>query len=177
MKTILSVLAMLAVPSAAFAVSGSGEPLVLTGSFYGYLSIAIFVAAYSLVPLENNIHMRKSKPVLIAAGIIWILVALAFRDLGELGRAHDAIKHGLVEYAELFLFLLAALPPVEASDPPDSAINPASGAIESAYSAWTGSQRDIRYLIQQDSQRTSETVSADPDDDRAFSGDIPKQGE
>ena len=108
-KTILTALTLLAVPSAALASSGSGETIVLTGSYFGYLSIAIFVAAYSLVPLENILHMRKSKPVLMAAGIIWILVALAYRDLGVPERAHDAIKHGLVEYAELFLFLLAAM--------------------------------------------------------------------
>lgn len=109
MKMIMSVLALLALPSMAFATSVAGEPIVLTGTFYGYLSIAIFVAAYSLVPLENNIHMRKSKPVLIAAGIIWILVALAFNEIGEPDRAHEAFQHGLVEYAELFLFLLAAM--------------------------------------------------------------------
>lgn len=109
MKTILSVLALLAFSSTAFATTGSGEAIVLTGTFYGYLSIAIFVAAYALVPLENNIHMRKSKPVLLAAGIIWILVALALNDIGETERAHQAIKHGLLEYAELFLFLLVAM--------------------------------------------------------------------
>ena len=48
----------------------SGE-LDLTGSAVGMLTVAIFVLAYVLVMLEEKLHMRKSKPVLVAAGIIW----------------------------------------------------------------------------------------------------------
>ena len=54
-----------------FLASTAASAVDLTGTFYGYLGIAIFVLAYSLVPLENNIHLRKSKPVLLAAGLIW----------------------------------------------------------------------------------------------------------
>ncbi|MDM7860397.1 sodium:proton antiporter NhaD [Alteromonas sp. ASW11-36] len=81
----------------------------LSGTFYGYASVAIFVLAYALVPLENNIHLLKSKPVLFAAGIIWVLVALAFNDIGASEQAHYAIRHAIIEYAELFLFLLVAM--------------------------------------------------------------------
>ncbi|MCP4746816.1 MAG: PAS domain-containing protein [Desulfobacteraceae bacterium] len=88
------------------AVSGTAN-FVSTG--YGYLGIVIFVMAYSLVPLENKLHLRKSKPVILAAGLIWILVALAFKSIGDTHTAHEAIKHSLLEYAELFLFLLAAM--------------------------------------------------------------------
>ena len=73
------------------------------------MGIFIFVAAYALVPLENNIHLRKSKPVLLAAGIIWILLAVAYTLRGDTHTAHEAIRHNLLEYAELFLFLLAAM--------------------------------------------------------------------
>ena len=52
----------------------------LTSTVYGYLGVIIFVLAYALVPLENNLHLRKSKPVLLAAGVIWLLVAMALAD-------------------------------------------------------------------------------------------------
>ncbi|MBU4312024.1 MAG: sodium:proton antiporter, partial [Candidatus Omnitrophica bacterium] len=75
----------------------------MTGSAYGYLGILIFILAYSLVPLENYIHLRKSKPVMLAAGLIWILVAVAYIKSGDKHTAHEAIKYCLLEYAELFL--------------------------------------------------------------------------
>ncbi|OBX37951.1 Na(+)/H(+) antiporter NhaD [Halomonas elongata] len=45
--------------------------LDLTTSFVGFLALAIFTLAYALVMAEERLHMRKSKPVLVAAGIIW----------------------------------------------------------------------------------------------------------
>ncbi|MBF0121046.1 MAG: sodium:proton antiporter NhaD [Desulfobacterales bacterium] len=81
----------------------------LTGTFYGILALFLFIIAYSFVPFENKLHLRKSKPVMLAAGIIWILVALAFTQIGDNHSANEAIKHSLLEYAELFLFLLCAM--------------------------------------------------------------------
>lgn len=75
----------------------------------GYLAIAIFVAAYTLVILEENIHLKKSKPVLVAAGFIWILVALAYSSVGDTHTAQELVRHNILEFAELFLFLLAAM--------------------------------------------------------------------
>ncbi|MCP4597512.1 MAG: PAS domain-containing protein [Neptuniibacter sp.] len=40
---------------------------------------------------------------------MWILVALAFKEIGATEQAHHAIKHAIIEYAELFLFLLVAM--------------------------------------------------------------------
>ena len=86
----------------------SDPPADLTGSAFGITALAVFVLAYSLVPLEATIHLKKSKPVLVAAGIIWILAAIAFGESGS-EAIHDAIQHNLIEYAELFLFLLVAM--------------------------------------------------------------------
>lgn len=110
-RFVLAVVGLLLLPLTAFAETGGATANVpeLSASFYGYLSIAIFILAYSLVPLENNIHLLKSKPVLVAAGLIWILVALAFKEIGATEQAHHAIKHAIIEYAELFLFLLVAM--------------------------------------------------------------------
>jgi NhaD family Na+/H+ antiporter len=88
----------------------------LTGSLLGIISLIIFVAAYSLVILEEQLHLRKSKPVLLAAGIIWIFVAVTFSSMGNTHMAEMAIRHNLLEYAELFLFLLTAMTYINAMD-------------------------------------------------------------
>lgn len=86
--------------------------LDLTGHWVGYTAIALFVFAYALVIVEEEIHMRKSKPVMVAAGIIWALIAFVYAQQPDSEYHHTAeimIRHNLLEYAELFLFLLAAM--------------------------------------------------------------------
>lgn len=107
-RLLLTIATLILLPFSSFASTVVTIP-DLTATFYGYAAVAIFVLAYSLVPLEEEIHLLKSKPVLFAAGVIWILVALAFKDIGMSDYAHDAIKHAIIEYAELFLFLLVAM--------------------------------------------------------------------
>ena len=53
----------------------SAPTLDLTLHPAGLAALAIFVAAYVLVVLEERIHLRKSKPVMVAAGLIWALIA------------------------------------------------------------------------------------------------------
>lgn len=81
----------------------------MTSHWAGYLAILIFAAAYLLVIFEENIHLRKSKPVIVAAGIIWILVAFAYASVGDVHTAEELVRHNLLEFVELFLFLLAAM--------------------------------------------------------------------
>ncbi len=81
----------------------------LTAHWTGFLAIAIFIAAYVLVILEEQIHLRKSKPVIVAAGVIWMLVAFAYSAAGDTHTAEEMVRHNLLEFAELFLFLLAAM--------------------------------------------------------------------
>ncbi|SFR56855.1 sodium/proton antiporter, NhaD family [Marinobacter daqiaonensis] len=86
-----------------------GQTLNLIHHPVGYLAIAIFVAAYILVMMEEKIHLRKSKPMLLAAGLIWVLLAIVYRNSGAEGEVEDAIRHNFLEYAELFFFLLVAM--------------------------------------------------------------------
>ena len=81
----------------------------LTAHWAGIVEIAIFLGAYALVILEENIHLRKSKPVIVAAGIIWVLVAIAYASVGDTHTAEELVRHNLLEFVELFLFLLAAM--------------------------------------------------------------------
>ncbi|HEY5775187.1 MAG TPA: sodium:proton antiporter NhaD [Xanthomonadales bacterium] len=93
----------------ALAATTAGEVTDLTGTWLGMLAMAIFFAAYVLIISEEAIHLRKSKPIMVAAGLIWLLVAIAFIQQGDPLGAGVAFKHDLLEFAELFLFLLAAM--------------------------------------------------------------------
>ena len=83
--------------------------LDLTHHWAGYLSLLIFVLAYVLVILEETTHLRKSKPVLLAAGLIWLLIGIAYLGAGQSAVVHDLAVEVIAEYAELFLFLLVAI--------------------------------------------------------------------
>lgn len=100
------------------AIASEGEllNLGLTASPIGFLALAIFVIAYIFVMTEEFTELRKSKPALLAAGLIWAVIALIGHDhgLGEAVRA--AIRHNILEYAELFLFLLVAMTYVNAME-------------------------------------------------------------
>ncbi len=111
MKFILGTFAVILLSNSVAIASGVNGDVVndLTKTWFGYLAVFLFVAAYILVILEEQLHLRKSKPVMLAAGIIWVLVAIVYQQLGRPEDAHDAIMHNILEYAELMLFLLAAM--------------------------------------------------------------------
>ena len=96
--------------------STGGDTIDLTQSWVGYTAIAIFIFAYMLVMAEEFMHLRKSKPVILAAGLIWILVAIAYTQHGDTHTAGQAIRHNILEYAELFLFLLVAMTYINAME-------------------------------------------------------------
>jgi NhaD family Na+/H+ antiporter len=86
------------------------KPLDLTSSGVGYAAIAIFVVAYLFVMAEEFTHLRKSKPVIFAAGLIWAMIAYVYQSHPGLETLPEhAIRHNLLEYAELMLFLLVAM--------------------------------------------------------------------
>ena len=102
-----------------------------TGTTYGIAALIIFCLAYLMVVTEDLIKLRKSKPVVIAAGLVWINVALVFADLkGAELKAHyehhgwippdkldevghyveRLVLHHVGDFAQLFLFLMVPLP-------------------------------------------------------------------
>jgi Na+/H+ antiporter NhaD/arsenite permease-like protein len=88
--------------------------LDLTEHWVGIAAIMLFVAAYLLVITEEYTHIRKSKPVMLAAGLIWALIALQYTSTDDTHVVAEAVREYLAEYAELFLFLLAAMTYVNA---------------------------------------------------------------
>jgi NhaD family Na+/H+ antiporter len=106
----ISAFLLLATPTLAFsAATGEHTQLDLTNHIAGYIALVIFVLAYILVIFEEQLHLAKSKPVLMAAGIIWIIIAIVYQQHGFDHAAEIAIRHNFLEYAELFFFLLVAM--------------------------------------------------------------------
>ena len=86
----------------------------LTNELTGIVAVIVFILAYVLVIGEEYTHLRKSKPVMLAAGIIWAFIGWRYSRAGIGPEAEEAINGFLLEYAELFLFLLAAMTYVNA---------------------------------------------------------------
>jgi NhaD family Na+/H+ antiporter len=103
--------------TSSFASSGaSHDAFNFTQSTVGYASLLIFGIAYTLVMMEEYLKLRKSKPVLLAAGLIWILIGFVYKDMGQIEVAKSALEHNLLEYAELLLFLLVAMTYISAME-------------------------------------------------------------
>lgn len=113
---LLVALLVLITPELALASQGQVETLDLTHSVVGYFSLAIFVVAYLLVMSEEYTDLRKSKPVIIAAGIIWATIAAVYAANGGTQEVEEAVRHNLLEYAELMLFLLVAMTYINAME-------------------------------------------------------------
>lgn len=77
----------------------------LVAHWAAWAALGLFGGAYVLVVLEDRTHLRKSIPVVIAAGVLWTLVMLSpAREQGV-----EILHDNVLEFAELFLFILAAV--------------------------------------------------------------------
>jgi Na+/H+ antiporter NhaD/arsenite permease-like protein len=105
--------ALLLVPGLGFAQSTAEAaqplPIDLTHHWVGYFSLFIMVAAYVTAMLEDVIELKKSKPMLLAAAIIWLVIALAYQQQGSSMPAMAAFKSNLLAYMELLLFIMVSM--------------------------------------------------------------------
>lgn len=84
--------------------------LGLTGTERGIYTVLLFIIAYGFVMAEEFIGLRKSKPVILVAGIIWAHAAVLATEAGvTVEQLHDAFEFNLKEYGALMLFLLVAM--------------------------------------------------------------------
>lgn len=90
--------------------------LDLTYTLPGVIVLTIFVIAYVFVIGEEFLNIRKSKPMLLAAGIIWIVLGWIYTNHGIPIEAEEAFNHNLLEYAQLLLFLLVAMTYINAME-------------------------------------------------------------
>ena len=108
MKFVVLALLTLLVPQLALA--EGFQNLDMTGTERGIYTVLIFLIAYGFVMTEEFTHMRKSKPVILAAGIIWAHASILAQQKGvPTHEMHLAFEHDVKEYAELMLFLLVAM--------------------------------------------------------------------
>ncbi|MEJ2360304.1 MAG: sodium:proton antiporter NhaD [Gammaproteobacteria bacterium] len=115
-RYLLAMLSLL-IPGAALAATTDAVHQVnLTTDVFGITALAIFVIAYGLVISEEFSDLRKSKPMIVAAGMIWILVAIGYALHGDRHSAGLAVEHNIMEFAELMLFLLAAMTYINTMD-------------------------------------------------------------
>lgn len=96
--------------------SGTEHRIDLTSHWIGFAALGLFFLAYLLVMAEEFTHLRKSKPVMLAAGTVWALIAWHYVQAGIPQAAEAAVRHNLLEYAELMLFLMAAMTYINAME-------------------------------------------------------------
>ncbi|MFM8330520.1 MAG: sodium:proton antiporter NhaD [Candidatus Methylumidiphilus sp.] len=89
--------------------SAAFTPINLTLHWVGYASLAIFFSAYVLAMLEESTMLRKSKPMVFAASLIWVLIASVYAAGGLQEHSGHAFRASLEVYAELFLFILVSM--------------------------------------------------------------------
>lgn len=104
--------AMPSLPAVTAVVTATGTEMDfhLTSQPVGWLVLALFVLAYVAVMLEGRIHIAKSKPVMLAAGLIWGALAWWTEVPGQVDTAARAAFEAMfLEYAEIFFFLVVAM--------------------------------------------------------------------
>lgn len=112
MNGILLIIASLFLPSTVFAGEALGSasvPVNLTHHIIGYLSILFTVLAYVAAMSEEVIELRKSKPMVLGAAIIWFAICIYYALNGQAKVAAVAFESNLLAYIELLLFILVSM--------------------------------------------------------------------
>ncbi len=81
----------------------------VTSTVPALLALGVFFFAYILVICEEFIQLRKSKPVVVAAGIIWMLVAIIGNEKGASKIVEDSIHTCIMDFAQILLFIVVAM--------------------------------------------------------------------
>ncbi len=113
-KKYSALLLVLFLPSLVMATEGesvviSSQRLDLTMHWAGYLALVIFAVAYILAMTEEVTELKKSKPMVFAASLIWIFIAGVYTSNGMSEQAGLAFRSSLEGYAELFLFIMVSM--------------------------------------------------------------------
>ncbi len=106
---LLLMIVLATVGLSALAADNPGQYQDMTLTVWGLLILSIFVLAYIFVILEDQLDLRKSIPVLLAAGLIWLIIAILFRNTPHAPLVASSLQHHFLEYTELFFFLVVAM--------------------------------------------------------------------
>ncbi len=110
----LALFLLLSIPLAAWGGEIQEPPAVLarldlTHHFIGYLAIAITVLAYVLAMSEETTELRKSKPMVMGAALVWFAICIQYAMEGDPKPAVTAFESNLLAYVELLLFILVSM--------------------------------------------------------------------
>lgn len=89
--------------------SGADVNFHLVDHPVGWIALILFILAYVAVVLEERINIAKSKPVVLAAALIWGLIAWKTGGVGGSQEARHAFEAMFLEYSEIFFFLVVAM--------------------------------------------------------------------
>ncbi len=91
------------------------QPIDLTTTWVGILSLAIFVAGYYFIATEDKYQINKAKPALFIGTFIFILIGIYYAVNGLDGALlHHEIELLIYEIAGIFFFLFVAMTYIEA---------------------------------------------------------------
>lgn len=85
------------------------ELLDLKNHWAGYFSVVVMVLAYIAAMFEDTTKLSKSKPMILAAGLIWLAIVIAYQQHGSPLPAVAAFKQNLLTYIELLLFIIVSM--------------------------------------------------------------------
>lgn len=131
----LLTLLLLYLPALAMAVELQNLPEHLQIDWLAYTCLAIFLAAILLASFEEFLLLKKSKPMLLSAGLIWGLIGSVTHGSDEAHLAEAAVRQSLLQYAELMLFMLVVMTYINAMT---------ERGVFVALRSWL-SRRDINY--------------------------------
>ncbi len=106
--TITLLLATLSTPASA---GETGDTTFnLTAHPVGWIALALFSLAYAAVIAEERLRIAKSKPVMLAAALIWGILAWWMSAHGEGStEVRAAFESMFLEYSQVFFFLVVAM--------------------------------------------------------------------
>ncbi len=107
-KLILVLLLLLTTPVQAY--GPMPDVMHRVTSLPGLICLGVFLFTYVAVIFEERLLLRKSKPMLVSASIIWAIIAISARKYDvDPQIVEKAFMHDLEEWASLGLFLLVAM--------------------------------------------------------------------
>ena len=95
-------------PAIAFA-GEAAETLDLTHHVVGYLSVVLTILAYVAAMTEDVTELRKSKPMVLSAALVWFAICIYYGLHGQAKVASLAFESNLLAYVELLLFILVSM--------------------------------------------------------------------
>jgi len=90
--------------------AGGSQSLDLTRHWAGYFSLLAMALAYVAAMLEEGTYLRKSKPMLMGAVLVWFAIALAYRlQRGDAHGVAESFQSNLLAFIELMLFIMVSM--------------------------------------------------------------------